>query len=201
MNSELLNKVQNYVEKIFNDNAPPENIYHNLEHTLDVIAAVKEIAAAESIPDEQIELLLIAAWFHDTGCVECCKGHEALSADFAKSFLNSVNYPTDKVNQVVSLIKATSVPQSPRNSLEEILCDADLLHLGTKYFRERGDMLRRELERRGDATFTDEKWFEFSIRFVDSHHFFTKYCRDKYEKTKDKNLGMLKKKLKEIREN
>ncbi|MGB5893459.1 MAG: HD domain-containing protein, partial [Ignavibacteriaceae bacterium] len=150
MNEDIINKAHQYVQNIFNEHAPPENVYHNLNHTTEVVAAVKEIAAADGVGDDDLELLIIAAWFHDSGYVKICKGHEEVSIGYVKEFLNTNNYPEDKAEKIISLIQATKIPQSPKNHLEEILCDADLHHLGTKSFEEKGDLFRLEIENRGD---------------------------------------------------
>ena len=101
MNEENVNKAHQYVQNIFNELAPPENVYHNLSHTTEVVSAVKEIAAAEGVSADDLELLVIAAWFHDSGYVKTCKGHEEVSVGYVKEFLhwqrfypgcNSCNY-------------------------------------------------------------------------------------------------------------
>ena len=200
MNEKLIAIVQEYVEKLFRENAPPENIYHNLEHTKDVVAAASEIALAEEIAGEDIEIILIAAWFHDSGCIIVCKGHEDISSKYARSFLESINYPEDKIKKVLSVITATKVPQNPKNKLEEVLCDADLHHLGTKDFDEKGYLLRQEIEKRGDGVFNDEKWLHHSFEFLKGHHFFTSYAKEKYGIQKNINLTKIAKQLESIKE-
>ena len=160
MNEDIINKAHQYVQKIFSEHAPPENVYHNLNHTTEVVSAVKDIAVADGVGDDDLELLIIAAWFHDSGYVEVCKGHEEVSIKYVKEFLNLIKYPEDKIIKIVSLIEATRMPQSPKNHIEEILCDADLHHLGTKSFEEKGDLFRLEIEKRGDGVCTDLEWLE-----------------------------------------
>ena len=157
MNEENVNKAHQYVQNIFNKHAPPENVYHNLNHTAEVVSAVKEIASAEGVGDDDLELLLIAAWFHDSGYVKTCKGHEEVSVGYVKEFLQSINYTEDNTKQIESLICATKMPQSPKNHLEEILCDADLHHIGMKEFEEKGDLLRLEYEKKAIAECSDQE--------------------------------------------
>ena len=105
MSEEFLNQVRDHVSNYFREQAPPENVYHNLGHTSDVVEAVKEIAQAEGVTDEELELILIAAWFHDLGYVKCCNGHEDLSMEYARNFLNENNYPEDKINKILMINK------------------------------------------------------------------------------------------------
>ena len=198
MDDELLKKVENFVRKLFEEKGPPENVYHNLQHTSDVVSFAEEIARAENVAEEDINLLLIAAWFHDTGYVIKCKGHEDISKEFAEKYLRSVNYPNEKINRILSLIEATKIPQSPKNKLEEILCDADLSHLGMSDSEKKGELVRIELAKRKVQVSTDEEWLKSSIAFFKSHHYFTNYARDKFEIQKNINLAKLEKRLKKL---
>jgi len=199
MNKEIVNKAHQYVQKIFNEHAPPENVYHNLSHTTEVVSAVKEIAVAEGVSDDDLELLIIAAWFHDSGYVKTCKGHEEVSVGYVKEFLQSINYPEDKIKKIASLITITKVPQSPKNILEEILCDADLSHIGMKGFEEKGDLLRLEYEKRGGKVFADQEWLEISLEFLNQHNFFTSYAKEKFGIQKNIHFIKIEKQLKKLR--
>jgi HD-GYP domain-containing protein (c-di-GMP phosphodiesterase class II) len=199
MNEDIINKAHQYVQKLFSEHAPPENVYHNLSHTTEVVSAVKEIAAAEGIGDDDLELLIIAAWFHDSGYVKVCKGHEEVSIEYVNEFLNTINYPEDKTKKIVSLIEATKMPQSPKNHLEEILCDADLHHLGTKSFEEKGDLFRLEIENRGDGICTDQEWLEISERFFNNHNFFTGHAKEQFGIQKNINFIKIEKQLKKLK--
>ena len=199
MNEDIINKAHQYVQNILKEQAPPENVYHNLNHTTEVVDAVNEIAAAEGVGGDDLELLIIAAWFHDSGYVKVCKGHEEVSVEYAKEFLDLNNYPREKTEKIISMIRATKIPQSPKNHLEQILCDADLHHLGTKVFEEKGDLFRLEIEKRGDGACTDQEWLEISERFFRNHNFFTNYAREKFGIQKNINFIKIEKQLKKLK--
>ena len=199
MSEEFVNQVRDHVSKIFRDNSPPENVYHNIGHTSDVVAAAKEIAHAEGTTDDDLELILIAAWFHDLGYIKTCEGHEKLSIEYAQNFLKSNNYPEDKIQKISTLIDATRMPQSPKNKLGEILCDADLHHLGTNRTELIGDLYRLEMEKRSEMVCTDEEWLETSINFFNQHNFFTNYAIEKFGVQKNINLIKLEKQLKKLK--
>ncbi len=199
MREEFLNQVRDYVRNYFRENSPPENVYHNLTHTSEVVDAVKEIAKAEGINDDDLELILIAAWFHDLGYVKTCNGHEDISIEYAKNFLNDKNYPAKKIQKITSLIDATRIPHNPKNKLEEILCDADLCHLGTKNTEQKGDLFRLEMEKRGDKVATDEEWLKISRDFMNQHRFFTNYAIEKFGVQKNINLIKIEKQLKKLK--
>ena len=199
MSEEFVNQVQDYVSNLFRDNSPSENVYHNMTHTIEVVDGAKEIALAESVNGDDLELIIIAAWFHDLGYLKTCDGHEDISKEYARNFLKSQNYPEDKIQKITSLIEATRMPQNPKNKLEEILCDADLHHLGTVSTEQRGDLYRMEMEKRNKQVCTDEEWLETSIDFFNQHHFFTKYAIEKFGVQKNINLLKLEKRLKKLK--
>lgn len=199
MNEDLIEQVHNYVKKLFEEKGIVENFYHNFEHTKDVLRSAKKIGKAEGVSDHDLELLTIGALFHDVGCTEKCKGHEDVSKNYANDFLKSNNYPKEKIDKIISMIEATKVPQKPKNLLEEILCDADLHHLGTKESEEKGDLLRLELERRMGISQSDEEWYEFTAEFFNQHHYFTKFARETYGVQKNINLLKIEKKLKKLK--
>lgn len=199
MQNPLIESVQDHITKYFSENLPEVNVYHNLFHTKAVVDEVNVIAKAENMKDEDLEILNVAAWFHDIGYVQKCVGHEEISIGYARKFLEQQNLSPDKINTVLNCILATKVPQSPKNKLEEILCDADLHHLGTKKFEEFGDMLRLEIEKRTGKVFSDVEWLEKSVNFYNQHKFFTDYAKTEYETQKQLNLMKLEKRLKKAR--
>ncbi len=134
MNREILSKVKEYIGKTFREKGSSDSYYHNFTHSAEVAKATEEIADSMSINENDKEALIIAAWFHDIGHTETCEGHEDVGIDLAEKFLKENNYPKDGITKVISLINATRMPRNPKNILEEIICDADLHHLGTNRF-------------------------------------------------------------------
>jgi len=146
MNQQLLLEVESYVKSLFNDNSSEDLIYHNINHTTDVVMTSEKIGQSSSLDDEQMELLLIAAWFHDVGYLEAYEEHEGKSVIAARSFLAEHDYPKNKIDEISSAILATKVPQSPQNIIHDVLCDADLHHLGSKDFLDKNEIFRVELK-------------------------------------------------------
>jgi len=198
LDNALLNKVENYVRDLFAEKSMAENIYHSISHTTEVVEVAEKIGNAEAISSADMEIVLIACWFHDTGYFHCCHGHEDQSAEYAKKFLRNEFYPNDSIERIVGCIKATKIPQNPRNQLEKIICDADLYHLGEKDIKERGDLLRQEFELRGIKKLSDTEWLSVSIEFFNNHHFFTDYAKKHYGIQKEINIERMKKKLEEL---
>jgi HD superfamily phosphodiesterase len=191
----MIIKAAEYVRNMFDQKLDDNIVYHNINHTLDVVKTAEEIALNEKLSESELEILLIAAWFHDTGHLQCCYGHEAVSAKIAMEFLESENFPKIKINKIVNCINSTKIPQNPKSETEKILCDADLHHLGLEDIDERSKLLRTELKKRGIINYSNQEWLELSLKFFKSHNFFTDYARSKFENQKKLNLLKLEKEI------
>jgi len=191
----IVKQAESFILHLFKANSPAGNMYHDTTHTKDVVANVIELANALKLDENEIELLTLAAWFHDVGYLEKSDGHEELSADYARNFLAEHDYPRENIEIITACILATKVPQKPQTLLEEILCDADLLHFGKDNFFEKNELFRIEYERRTNQLFNELEWIQNNIDFLVQHKFFTDYARDNYEEIKNQHLLKLRKKL------
>jgi len=187
----IINLVKEYVCSMLIERSPKHNHYHSLDHTKDVVNSVNEIANAENISGEELEIITLAAWFHDLGYIEKTHGHEEISAMFASNFLLNENYDEKKLEMVLGCIMATKVPQHPKNILEKIICDADLSHLGKKSFIERNNLFRTEFEHYFKRKLTESEWLIKSIEFVSQHNFFTDYAQRTFSEIQSENLALL----------
>ncbi len=86
------------------------------------------------------------------------------------------------------------MPHAPANLLEQIICDADLFHLGTDKFSEMTELLRQELQVYYNKEFSNEKWRQWNIEFLLSHRYFTGYCQLNLEPVKQKWIEQLRNK-------
>lgn len=191
----LLQLAEEYASRMILERSPRQNLYHSLEHTKDVVNAAIEIAKGENLSNEGLEIVTLAAWFHDLGYIEKTSGHEEISAMFASNFLIDQNYEQAKIDKVVGCIMATKVPQHPKNHLEKIMCDADLNHLGRKTFIDRNNLFRSEFEHYFKRRLTESEWLIKSIEFVSQHNFFTDYAQKTFSDIQSENLALLQQQL------
>jgi uncharacterized protein len=177
----------------------PNLTYHSLEHTRDdVTVAVDEIATWHQIGGEDLLLLKTASYFHDIGFIYQRQDHEEIGVDVTRDVLPHFGYTSDQIDVIGGIIMATKMPQSPTNLLEQIMADADMNSLGRTNFFETGAQLRKELALFG-AKMTDEAWYEFEIRFVTNHAYFTDGAKALYSAQKAHNLMQLKAILDKLR--
>ena len=196
-NTEILRQAQTHVTALLSEKLPHWAVYHNLLHTEQVADAAQEIGEGIRLGKSELEVVLLAALFHDVGYIDAVEGHEERAAGLAMEHLSSKNYPPQRIELVVGCIRATKMPQSPKNSLEEVLCDADLSHIGKKRFFERSDLLRMEIEMRTGVSLTDVEWLQKNIEFASAGTFFTLYAREEWSGRRRKNLVKLQERLRE----
>ncbi len=194
--AKLLAAVEEHVLNFIQEKSPPTNLYHDLTHTSEVVKSAEKIGQKEGLTEEEIFLIKMAAWFHDVGYIDDCEQHEQKSSEHARNFLSKNNLDDDRINKITSAIMATKMPPSPKDLFEEVLCDADLLHVGKKDFFDRSEMFRMEIERRDKVEYSDSDWYKKNIEFVAKHKFFTNYAIERYQEQKNANILKLQKKLK-----
>ena len=192
-NNDIVNKVKAYAENILENDIPEKYVYHDHYHTTRVVEAAKMIGRESGLGDQDIELLTIAAWFHDSGYNQGCDNHEASSAKIARDFLTAEGYPEENIRKIEGCIMATKMPQNPTNLLEQVLCDADLHHLACSDYTEMADKMHQEIEFVKDQAIDGDSWNEMNYNFFKDHEFFTPYAKTHLEPIKEQNLKAIKK--------
>ncbi|QQL49078.1 Pycsar system effector family protein [Mucilaginibacter ginkgonis] len=194
----LLKNVQQFVTTYFATHHDDRFSYHNSGHTLDVVKAATSIADHYQLSDEDRFIVLCAAWFHDIAHQNDDPAeHEAKGALMAMDYLKGLNVDEPVAEKVRGCIMATQMPQNPQNLLENIICDADLYHLGTTDFKEKSKELRKELQRVYNKDISKQDWRKGTICLMEQHRYHTDYCRLLLNDQKEKNLEELKAKLNE----
>jgi predicted metal-dependent HD superfamily phosphohydrolase len=197
--SELLEKAQEYVFSLFKEKLSPKFLYHNYKHTLEVVNTCQETGEWYKLDKEQMELLLLAAWFHDTGYAITYEGHEEKSIEIAREFLNGHGCTTEKTDAVCELISSTSISRRPAGLLQEIMHDSDYISMGKKTFFERAELLRIEWEAFLNRYYNDREWAELQLEFLLGNNFYTEYALKEYGNQRGKNIEGERKKLERLR--
>lgn len=201
MQKSYLNSVGDYVSSLLTTRTPIENFYHNVNHTEEVVKSAIEIGIGEKLSEYELEMVLIAAWFHDVGYIEKTDGHEKVSVEYAKKFLTKLHYPSNKIKIIVGAILATKIPQKPKNKFEKTLCDADVFHLGKETFFDRNDKYRVEFENYLGHKLSERDWLIKTIDFVINQNFHTDYAKRNFNDQKKENLRILNEQLQQITNN
>lgn len=185
-------KSEDFVVKLFINKLPKLYNYHNLFHTEGVVKSVLKIIKSYDLSDNDKEILLIAAWFHDTGYVYGSLNHEDKSIEIVADFLKENSCDEEYVASVVQIINATKFNVLPITDLEKIIKDADYHHFGSKKYFEISKLLRLEWEQTDKKTYTDLQWMEGNLNmFSEYHQFYTPYAIDKWQPQKEKNIQII----------
>lgn len=188
----ILAAVENHVKQLFQQHHNEKLLYHNLDHTLGVVASATSLAGHYQLKEEDNFVVLTAAWFHDVGyLVGPSKDHEAAGAKQAASFLATQGVDAKWIQQVEACILATQMPQSPQNLLEQIVCDADLFNFGMDDFRDKTKLLRKEKELISGQDIAGSQWRAETLGLLQGHTYFTEYARAIQQKTKEANIDWL----------
>lgn len=195
MNEKMINEVEKFVSGLLENETPEGYTYHTLAHTQNVLKNAVFIGNKEKLPVEEMNILRIAAWFHDVGYLKKYKGHEEASAEMAAKFLERHGVEENTRTAVAESIRATAFPQSPESRVAKVLCDADFMHLGQENYFEQAEKLRQEQKNAGVRKLKKAEFDQESVRLFEEHHWYTAFCRNNLEETKQKNLELLKERI------
>lgn len=187
----ILDRAAESVKQLFAEKVAENYYFHHLHHTLQVVDAAKVISSAYSLSDEDRFVLMLAAWFHDTGYSETYDNHEAVGVRLLQDFGNRHHIEQQLINKAADCILATRMPVNPTNLLQQILCDADMAHLGSPDYADGNKLLRRELNSVFDKDISKKAWRKTNIEFLRKHRYFTNYARQHFEPVKQQNLEAL----------
>ncbi len=185
---EIIRKASNYVFALFKEKLSKKYVYHNYKHTAEIAKEAGQLADEYQLPETEKEILVLAAWFHDTGYMDIYVGHEERSVELATAFLQQENYPPEQIQMVTYCILATKAGNQAGNLLEEILADADISNIGKKTFFANAELLRAEWEIFLNKFYTDAEWAQFQLDFLQVTQFRTEVARRKYATQLAKNI-------------
>jgi hypothetical protein len=129
---------------VLNKRLPADLHYHNMQHTLNVLEATIACALRDQLPQRDVELLAIAAAWHDVGYVVQRHNNEPIGAQMAKeAMLRHGGFLPTEIADVVTAILDTQVSMDPESAclvqkahgrLSPWLLDGDLSSFGSVSF-------------------------------------------------------------------
>ena len=195
--------VGQYIKELFRDELPDGIKFHDANHTLHptkgVVAVANRIAISENISEHDRELLIAAAYFHDTGYIREYDKNEPIAARMAGRILKLIGYKPNEIEKVQMMILSTDLDREPKTHFEKILCDADLDNLGREDFFKLDGKLREGRGARGLDVSDDAKWYRGTLEVIKKHQYYTESQKKLREKGKQKNIKRLLNKLENIK--
>jgi predicted metal-dependent HD superfamily phosphohydrolase len=168
----------------------PDLTYHNPGHTRSVIEATQLLCELEKLDEHNTQLLITAALFHDAGFIRSYHEHEEKSCELAKEYLPEFGYNEEDIQAICKMIMATKLPQQPTDIFQSIICDADLHYLGTDNYFPIAEHLYQEYKKL-DIVKSRADWKKMQIQFFNTHRYFTRSAKEKYDKEKQENFRVL----------
>ncbi len=196
MNKELITDIKNYVNYLL---LPLDGLYyHQYDHALSVMERAIYLWSVEGCSSDEIEMLAIAALFHDTGFVIQYDENEPIWAKIAQNYLRTVLYKEEKIKIIEDIILATIPPREPKNLLEKIIKDADMDNLGRDDFFDIAEKLKKERETIKQIKIRDPDWHHAALDVIQDHKFYTSTQIQERNQKLQENVEELKKQLGEI---
>jgi len=125
-----------------------------------------------AVSNGELELLRVAISLHDYGFVWSHENHEERGCMAARNVLPNFGFTENEIDAICGMIMATKIPQSPKTILEQIICDADLYYLGTKYYFQVSELFKEELTSLGVLKDRNQ-WLQIQTRFLENHNYHT----------------------------
>ena len=191
----ILQEAEVFVTKLFQERLDTKFLFHNLDHTKSVVLGIETLCKAEKLDEETTTVLLLSGWFHDSGYVECYDNHEKQSVNIALEFLNAKNIAVGIQEKVANLIMATKLDYTPSNIQENIIKDADNVHLANKNYPNILEKLREEWEQSINKKYSNQDWYHLNVDFLKRHQYYTKFAKDNWQNLKELNLNIIEQKL------
>ncbi len=185
-------KAKEYITNRLVKELPKDYFYHGAHHTFAVVKAASILAAKEKVTKQEYNLILTAAYYHDSGFLFQYKNNELFAANLVSEVLPSFDYSPEETEIVRNMILATQSKVEPNTHLEQIMCDADHDYLGTDNYHEIANTLRKELIKQG-TIYEDLEWLKIQHNYLKNKHlYYTKSAILDRKPTKVKMIKELK---------
>ena len=171
----LIVGAEKFVKNLLDEKLANEFYYHDFRHAMAVKGYAEIIAKECDLNETNVNLLRIAALFHDTGFIDSIENHVEHSIEIVTDFLNNHLIDEESINSITKIILATKMPQNPTNKLSEILCDADLMYIAEDKCYEHMEAMYEEAITTHEE-YSNRNLFDLeTIRFFSNHTYFTDF--------------------------
>ncbi len=191
---QLINEAQNFVTDYIHQHENPNLLYHNQVQIQNAVSVTRQLAKHLELNEKDFFIVTAAAWFVYTGWYKNVLHPEEASAKIAAKFFLKSAVEEDVIHSVDKCILATANTKSPETVLEKIMCDAVSYYVGTENFSQYNRLRLKEFALLNNTKFNKQDWRKSSIKFLETHQFYTDFCKEHLDKNKMYNLKKLKKK-------
>ncbi|MBN8550017.1 MAG: hypothetical protein J0M12_11935 [Deltaproteobacteria bacterium] len=183
---------------LLREKLPKTLAYHTVEHSEDVLNEVILLGVEDKLDERSLELLAVAAVYHDSGFIRSPKNNEAFGARFAEVAMEKAGGFSDvERRRVMTMILETQLQTTPEGTkqipnipMSCYLCDADAAAIGRDDFFPKAELLRSEL-----GLQSQKEFYSGALQILQSHEWFTPAAVKLRGAKREANLQELKRKL------
>jgi hypothetical protein len=184
------------------DQLPENLIYHNKNHTIDVMKETILFALADGASQDIIELSAIAAAWHDVGYIRQYEHNEPVAVELFRQSEAFNNLSESDREEIISIILDTQMVMSDNQphllqkmSRFAYVLDGDVSNFGRSDYFDKRLSVAKELDIDLNDLNMKRGFFEFAIKLLENHSWKTESARRFRQSQKDINLKMMKDEL------
>jgi len=170
-----LQDVEDTVNKLFAEEAPPDLYFHNAQYVKNICAQVDLIANAEHVGDENYLELKLAAIFLLTGYISDYQNPVEGAMKMMEQALTGFGFEEKNINAAKNIISNSFVDKNESVN-DNIMHDARYDYLGREDYIKLTDKLLRERNEHGLIT-TGKEWIEIQRNLLFMHEFRTETAK------------------------
>jgi len=188
--------VEEFINDLFSQKIPDTLSYHDIVHTKYVVDQTRRIGEGSDLEEEELNIVIAAAWFHDSGFTVSNANHEEEGIKIAREYLSEKNIKEESIDRIGKCIESTRMPQNPgEDILSQVLCDADMSYLSEDFYLDRTMLLRKEWNTYSENTLSKKEYYTETIEMFENHQYYTEYGRKSFVTGKEENFKRLHKML------
>src|SRR5258706_3057055 len=161
-------------------------VFHDYRFVNETVNFCKEIGKAEDLNKEDYETGIAALVLSEIGLYNAAN-KEIDNATLINNFTETNNLPEREVKEINYYTEFFRTNKIPQNHIEEVLRDGKDLYLAMPDALERLSLLRIEIERAEQRTYSEPEWLQFCKSYFITHTFYTRYANHKYGTQRSKN--------------
>lgn len=178
---------------------PQGLVYHSVEHSDQVVVDALRLAEAEGVAGRELELLAIAAAWHDAGFVVRIHANEPEGARLAvEAMQRNGGYTEEERRRVEQMITDTALLPRPQggwerrrsSALSGYLLDADLANFGREDFFDKAELIRREFGASDLRAYLSD-----TLLLIEQHRWWTTIAHRLFEEQRLKNVDSLRQRI------
>lgn len=189
----LTKQVEAFITKYMRKHDNPKLLFHNLFHTQSIVSATNQIASHYSLDEKELFVVVAASWFMYVGYYKDVLHPEEASANLAEAFLRNSAVEDETIASIKKCLTSLATANTDA-LLVNIFYDASYFYLGSENFSDYNKLKRKEAGLLNNISIDKNAWKRGTIQMLESHQYYTDYCKSLLNGNKQKNLEKLQKK-------